>query len=314
LKLRFIFLYTIIFHVTVLASSGLAGFEFLRVDYSARTSALAGALIAMQGDVNFIFHNPAGMAYTEDRQFCFNYNNYLLDLKSGFVGYSQRMGKLGQVSAAIAYFNYGDFEETSLYAEKTGRIYGASDLAIIFSQSNFLQDQFAYGISVKYIHSRIDIWSADAVAFDFGVIYQATFSRDLFFGFSLLNVGKSLSAFIKTKENLPLNLRIGLAKKLEHLPLVLNLSINELNVTEETVLERLKKFSIGGEFTLSEVLRLRLGYNHELNRSLKTDVGARFGGLGVGFGVLWKLYRFDFAYNSFNQLGSTFRFGISGIL
>jgi hypothetical protein len=314
LRLLFIFIYIIIYHVTIFASEGLSGFEFLRVDYSARTSAMSGAMIAMQGDVNFIFQNPACMAYTQDRQFSFNYNNYLLDLKSGFVGYSQRMKIFGQVSAAIAYFDYGDFKERTAYAEETGRIFDASDMAIVLSQSDILEENFAYGISIKYVHSRIDIWNADALALDFGMIYQATFTQDLFFGISLLNVGKSLSAFIETKEDLPLNLRIGLAKKLEHLPLVLNLSINELNISEESIFERLKKFSLGGEFTLSEALRLRLGYNHEMNRNLKTDSGAKFGGLGIGFGMLWRTYRFDFAYNSYNQLGSTYRFGLSGTL
>ena len=97
MKIITIILCLLIYNVSINASGELSGFEFLRLDHNARSSAMSGALIAMGGDVNFIFHNPAGMAYTQERQFSFNYNNYLLDLNSGFVGFSQRYDKFGQI-------------------------------------------------------------------------------------------------------------------------------------------------------------------------------------------------------------------------
>jgi hypothetical protein len=143
-------------------------------------------------------------------------------------------------------------------------------------------------------------------------MYSAPFSDDLYFGLSLLNVGKSLSAFVETREMLPLSLRLGIAKKLEHLPLELNVALNDLNVSESSVWDRLAKFSIGGEFTLSQLIRLRLGYENELHRDLDTGQGSGFAGVSMGFGLYWKDYRFDYGYSSYGDLGGTHRFGIYG--
>jgi hypothetical protein len=298
----------------LLAGDGTSGFEFLRTDFSARSSAMGGAFVAMRGDINGVFHNPAGLAYTSERQFTFNYVSYLLDINGGQAGYSQRLNNLGQISAALLYFDYGAFDETDEFAQKTGRSYGASDIAIALSYADILEEYFSYGVSIKYVHSKIDEWTANALAFDFGLLYEAPFEEDLFFGISLLNVGKTMSAFVDTKESLPLSLRIGFAKKLAHLPLEFNASLNDLNVREDSIWDRLKKFSLGGEFTLSQLLRLRLGYDNDLHQGLDTGSGAGFAGISLGFGLLWNDYRFDYSFSSFGDLGATHRFGFYGSL
>ena len=295
-----------------MAGDGTSGFEFLKTDFNARSSAMGKTFIAMRGDINGIFHNPAGLAYLDEQQFAFNYVSYLLDIGGGFAGYSRRIENFGQISMALIYMDYGQFDETNLFAEKTGGSFSASDLALAVSYADHLEEYFKYGVTAKFIHSSIDIHSADAFAFDFGLIYEAPFEDDLYIGISLVNFGQSLSAFIDTKESLPLSLRFGLAKKLAHLPLEFNFSINDLNIQENTAFDRLKKFSIGGEFTLSKLLRLRLGYDNELHRNLDTATGAGFSGVSLGFGIYWKLYRFDYAFSSFGDLGAVHRFGING--
>ena len=181
-------------------ASGTSGFEFLRTDFSPRTSAMAGTYIAMRSDVNGLFHNPAGLASATERQFMGNYLGHILDINGGSVGFSQNVENIGRLSGAIIYFDYGSFDETNDFAETTGRSFGAADLAFAVSLSNYLEDKFAYGVTLKYAHSSIDSYSASALAFDFGLIYEAPFEDDLFFGFSMLNVGTALTAFQNTKE------------------------------------------------------------------------------------------------------------------
>jgi hypothetical protein len=294
------------------AGDGTSGFEFLRTEYSSRAASMGRAFVAMRGDINGLYHNPSGMAFLDQNQFVVNYTDYLIDFGGGFAAYSHRLPGLGQLSGSIIWLNYGDFDETNEYAQHTGRTYGAYDLAFALSYADVLEDYFSYGVTAKYIHSKIDLFTADAVAFDFGLMYSAPFSENLNFGLSLLNVGKSISAFVETKESLPLSLRFGAAKKLEHLPLELNISLNDLNVSESNVWDRLAKFSIGGEFTLSQLIRLRLGYENELHRDLDTGQGSGFAGVSMGFGLYWKDYRFDYGYSSYGDLGGTHRFGLYG--
>jgi hypothetical protein len=130
----------------------------------------------------------------------------------------------------------------------------------------------------------------------------------------MLNVGKPTSAFMENKEDLPLSLRIGVTKKLAHLPLELNVALNDLNVSEDSFGDRMSKFAIGGEFTISEIIRLRLGYNNEVNKGLDTGTGAGFSGVSLGFGIFYDKFRFDYGFSSFGDLGATHRIGLSGIL
>ena len=297
----------------VRAGDGTSGFEFLRTEYSPRAASMGRAFVAMRGDINGLYHNPSGMAFFDQNQFVVNYTDYLIDFGGGFAAYSHRLPGLGQLSGSVIWLNYGNFDETDQYAQQTGRTYGAYDLAFALSYADVLEKYFSYGVTAKYIHSKIDMFTADAIALDFGLMYAAPFSENLFFGLSLLNVGKSLSGFVETKESLPLSLRIGAAKKLEHLPLELNFSLNDLNVSESDVWGRLAKFSIGGEFTLSQLIRLRLGYENELHRDLSdTGSDSDFAGVSMGFGIYWNDYRFDYGYSSYGALGGTHRFGIYG--
>ena len=314
MKIRLIVLMTGYFFTNLLqAGNSTSGFEFLRTEFSPRAASMGRAFVAMRGDLNGLYHNPAGMSFSNQDQFSVNYTDYLLDFGGGFAAYSHRLSGLGQLSGSIIWLNYGDFEETDEFAQKTGRTYSAYDLAFAVSYADILEDYFSYGVTVKYVHSKIDLFSADALAFDFGLLYTAPFEDNLFFGLSLLNVGKPLNAFVETKESLPLSLRLGVAKKLEHLPLELNVTLNDINVNEPTFWDRLAKFSIGGEFTLSEVVRLRLGYENEIHHDLiDTDTGSRFAGVSIGFGLFWNIYRFDYGYSDYGDLGGTHRLGIYG--
>jgi len=313
IKHKFITLFLIL--PLFINASGTSGFEFLRTDFSPRSSAMAGSYVAMRSDVNGLFHNPAGLASVMERQVMGNYLNHILQINGGSVGYTQKVENIGQISGAIIYSDYGMMSETLENAVPTGRDFGASDFAMAISLSEYFEDRIAYGVTMKYIHSKIDVYTASALAFDFGLIYEAPFEDDLFFGFSMLNVGRALSSFQSTNESLPLSINFGVSKKLAHLPLVLNVNLNNLNEDEDTILDRIEKFSIGGEFTISSMIRLRLGYDNSLHKDLETTNGAGFSGVSLGLGfVVWKNFRFDYGYSSWGDLGGLNRIGFSGTL
>jgi hypothetical protein len=216
---RLFFVFLLLAVLSCQAADGTSAFEFLRTDYSTRAAGMGRAFVAMRGDVNGLFHNPSSLAFTEERQFVFNYVDHLLDFGGGFAAYSQRLQGYGQISGSVIWLDYGDFDETDDFAQKTGRVYGAYDLALALSYADELEQYFYYGVTVKYIHSKIDNATAGAIALDFGLMYAAPFEENLFFGISLLNVGNNFDAFMTTKEALPLSLRLGVAQKLAHLPL-----------------------------------------------------------------------------------------------
>ncbi|KAA3615576.1 MAG: hypothetical protein D8M58_15380 [Calditrichaeota bacterium] len=290
-----------------------SAFEFLRTDFNPRTAAMSNAFTTARGNVGSIMINPAGMAYNESNQYMFNFTNYLLDINGGMLAYSQEVENIGIISGSIVYMDYGGFNETDEYAQETGLSFTPADIELVLSWADHFEKGVSYGVNVKYIYSQIQDYNASAIAFDFGLIWDAPFEEDLYFGLSVQNLGSNIEYYSNIKEDLPFNVRVGVSKKLAHLPLEISVSNAEVNRVSKFA-EFFEHMSIGGEFTISESVRLRIGYDNRLHTDLKTIEESDFGGLSGGFGIYINSFRFDYSYSNYNLLGNTHRFGFSGTL
>jgi len=290
-----------------------SAFEFLRTDFNPRTAAMSNAFTTARGDVGSMLINPAGMAYSETKQYMFNFTNYLLDINGGMLAYSQEVENIGILSGSIVYMDYGSFKETDEFAQETGLSFSPTDLEVVVGWADHFDKGISYGANIKYIYSQIQDFNASAIAFDFGLIWDVPFQDDLFFGLAVQNLGSNIEYYSNLKEDLPFNIRFGGSKKLAHLPLEISISNAELN-NISSFAEFFEFLSIGGEFTISESVRLRLGYDNRLHTDLKTIEESDFGGFSGGIGIFVKTFRFDYSYSNYNLLGNTHRFGFSGTL
>lgn len=284
-------------------------YEFLRVDMSARAGALAGSFVSNHDDPNVIFYNPAGLNMLEENPISFSFIKHLLDINLASFSYSTEFENIGRFGAGIKFINYGTFQGADEFANKTGE-YGATEFALIAGYANNLDENFHYGINAKFIYSGIESYRSTALAADIGLHYSIPQS-ELNVGFSVLNIGKQLTTYISTEENLPLDIVIGVSKKLEHLPLRLSLDFHKLNEERDDFVEKFKAFTVGAEFTLSRVLRLRLGYDNEKRTELKIGSFAGIAGFNVGLGALISSYRFDYGFSSMGAIGSLHRISVS---
>ena len=293
-------------------SAGTTAFEFLRSQYSPRGAAMGGNLYAIKQDLQAVLYNPAALSGSTVRQWSINYVDHLLDFQGGYLTYAQPNRYLGNVNAALIYFNYGSFQETNEFGEQTGRTFGASEFALSLGFSNTLGEGFDYGLGVKLIHSVIEKYNASAVALDAGLLYTAAALDNLQIGVSLLNLGVPLDNYTGHKEKLPIMLNAGFSKRLAHLPLLLSGSLYDLTASEEVFADRFKRFAVGGEFEVSKIVRLRLGYQNEVNRSVKPLTRNIFNGFSMGLGIFWNQFRLDYAYSNYGELGSQNRLGVTG--
>ncbi len=281
----------------------MTSFDFLRTHIGARPSALAGAFTAISGDIHAMFFNPAGLADIDQRVASTTYLNHVLDIQSGFVGYAQPLKGIGTVAGGIHFIDYGSFDKTDQNGEKYGS-FGANSFVLTGSLGRLILPGLLSGINLKYIRSSIDQYSAQAFALDLGLLYQAPFSENLNIGLAVLNLGQSTSAFIKTREDLPLKIAAGFSKKLAHLPLLFNLNLYKF-IDDDF------QFSAGGEFTLSENLFLRLGYNSiGRDQRVKSDYDA-ISGFSLGLGFRRNHYHLDYGFSSLGQVGSLNRITFS---
>jgi hypothetical protein len=311
MKKNIILILSVITSVNLYASSGLSSsFEFMKIDQSPRISATAGAFLSMRNDPNALFVNPAGLAYLDVEKTSFNYVNYLLDITAGSAVYSAPIADYGVMGLGFIFMDYGHWKEVDENVVETGRTFSVNDFGVVMGFSGNLDKNFAYGVNFKYAYSRIDNHNASALLFDFGLLWEAPFENNLYFAATLTNIGKSVDNFGSREESLPLSFNFSVSKKLDHLPLELSVSMNDLTASQNDITEYLRRFSVGGEFTLSSKLRLRFGYENSLNQSLRTSNEQKFGGINVGLGFEVKSFHIDYSYSHFSALGSVHRFGI----
>ena len=289
-------------------------YDFLNVDPSARASALADAFETYSGDPNIIFYNPAGLSTIDKKEISAGFGKYLQDINFGSAAFAFKYKDIGWFGSGVKYINYGSFD----YEDENGNSYGtfhANDLMISAGYSNLIYDKVNYGLNVKFIYSQIAEYKSTAIGFDLGLMYLIP-SEQISIAFTINNYGKQLSAYISSKERLPLDIRIGFSKKLEHLPLRISLSLRNLGQGNMKFLDvkRLKYFAIGGEFELSDYVSARIGYNNQERQDF--NVGASLGvtGFSAGIGIKFlNKYKIDYSLNSFGKIGSTHRFNLGYI-
>jgi hypothetical protein len=296
-----------------IANLGLAQstYEFLRTDMSPRASALGGSFVANSDDADVIFYNPAGIISLTETPVSFSFVKHLLDINLASFSISREFENIGRFGAAVKYINYGSFTGADEFGNRNGE-YGAGEFAFLLGYAGKLDDNFYYGSNVKFIYSGIQDYSSTAVGFDIGLHYAVP-NEDIHIGLAIQNIGTQLSSYIDTNEKLPLDITVGFSGKLKHLPLRLFLDFHKLNKESDNLLSRFKYFTVGGEFTLSRVLTLRVGFENEKRKELKIGTFAVMAGFNIGLGINIKEYNFDYAYSSFGEIGALHRIGVKTV-
>lgn len=284
-------------------------YDFLNLNVDARSSAMAGSFVSVDNDVNAIFYNPAGLATLKSKQASVGFFKYLMDINSGNVSYSQKYKELGYFGAGVRYINYGTMDKYDENYQNQGT-FGASDLALSLGYANVYKENFKYGANVKFIYSSIDEYNSVGLAIDLGALYTFP-EQKLNFGLSVLNLGTQVKKYIETSESLPLDIRVGMTKSLEHLPLTVNLGFARLADTYDNFFERFKNIIVGGEFTLNDYVLLRIGYNNAERKNYKTGSSIGISGFSAGVGIIFTdKYRLDYAFNSLGNIGAAHRFNL----
>ncbi len=273
---------------------------------------LAEALSTNNDDVDVLFYNPAGMSFLEKDPVSFSFVKHLMDINLFSLAYSTEFENIGRFGSAIKYINYGTFDEADEFGNRTGE-FSAGELAFILGYTNEFSENFYYGANAKVIYSSIADKSSSAVGLDLGINYEIP-KQKLNLAAAVLNLGTQLSSYMDTKEDLPLDVTIGISKRLENLPVRLSLDFHQLNKDRDELYQHLKGFSLGAEFYLSEVFTLRFGYDNEARSDLKVGSSSGIAGFNGGLGVKISEYVFNYGYSSLGTIGAMHRIGLATAL
>ena len=272
----------------------------LRISPSAAASAMGDAYTAAgQGEVESLHYNPAGLAWSTKRQVAGTYQNMILDVGQGTIGYLQPINEKSGWGILPQYVDFGTTQRTlvSGTAGVNAGNFSGHDLAIGLSYGAQFGEGWAYGVTAKAFSSQIDDVTATAIAGDLGLMWRPVKSN-FALGFALKNFGSTVKYEVAT-ERLPLVFRGGG----EWTPFKAKDGSSILRVTAD--IEKVSREGISGffgaEYTFAKMLSIRVGYDG----ALSVD-----NGLTVGGGVNIKDFELDYAYVPFGDVGNNHRVGL----
>lgn len=294
--------------------AGTTAFSFLKLGVGAKAVAMGGAFTAVADDPTALYYNPSGTIHLENRQLLAGYHNYVLDIQSGFIAYTQPLAEKYSIGLFIDYLNFGDFTQTDPDGVAIGEFSGG-DFLIGANFATMIIPELAAGINIKYMHEAITgvieqgqekNRGSDALAADIGFLYKFRDSLTTA-GLMIYNLGGVVSGYSPdSKDKLPAGVRAGLSHSLRELPLIF--AIDGIIPNDNDFYA-----NVGAEFYKFQPLYLRLGYSL-FGENYKTGSDSDgWGGISAGFGLDIKDYHFSYAFMPYLDLGSSHRVTISGV-
>ena len=317
-------------------------YEFLRLDNSARITALGGSLITVKDDdLALGFRNPSSLGEENHGAITFQHNFYLSDIQSGYVGYAHHLKDTRYtLHAGVLYVDYGTFDETNTLGDIVGE-FDAGEQAYTVGFASQLNENYSVGVNLKYISSRFEAFKSTALAGDISGMYvnpEARFTASIVVN----NIGGVLSHYTETTTaELPTSIQIGVSKRLKHLPFrysIIAHHLQEWNIAYDDPNDRVESFFgdasnvadespgfadilfrhliLNGEFLFGkkENFKLRFAYNHLRRRELGLEDRFTFSGFSLGVGFKINRFKIDYGYGGYHYSNGAHFLGISTAL
>jgi hypothetical protein len=286
-------------------------FNFLRLPVSAHAAALGGeASTLVEDDAAFIFHNPALINNVTDRTLNLNMMTYMEGSTTASASFIRAAGERSTWGVSGQFMSYGSMRQTDASGQQTGD-FSARDVAVGGSFAYALSNKFTGGISAKFVASYIGSYSSLGAAVDLGLNYYDSQS-ELSLSLVARNLGGQLSAYDDDFERMPLDLQLGVTKRLLRSPLRLTASLVRLNDWEYGLGRHIV---VGADLILSPQFYVAAGYNAlraaEMKISQSDGDSAHGAGLSIGAGMLLQRLKLQLAYAKYHVSSSSILINLS---
>ena len=312
---------------------GESTYNFLKVGSSPKSAALAGSCLApLYNDVGMTPQNPALLDSSMHNTYALTYLAYLAGISHSSVAGAWRAGRSGTLGASIVCLNYGSFDARDELGEDAGA-FGANEFTAGLHYARSVLSFLRVGVVLNAVVSQLERYSSYGTALSLGARYHSADGL-LNATLSLKNVGLQIKPYREdNRERLPLEIQLGLAKKLERAPLGFSATLNDLqsfsvyNDTQEednmsgagrqnaglaTKIGRelLSHLSLGVEVAPSKHFYLMGGYNFRRSNELALAEGRNGTGFSFGAGILLKYFEICYARAIYHAGGATNHFGV----
>ncbi len=304
--------------------------QFLKIDPSARASAMANASTSLYGEASSLYYNSASLGRLTNVDIQFTYNQWLADITYDYAVIAVPITNLGTFALQLTSLNSGEIDvRTVEFPKGTGERYSVTNFALGLGFGLMLTDRVSVGLQVSYIQETIWHSSLSTFGLNFGVQYQVE-ENGLTVGASILNFGPRagydgrdlyinydfnsdkygdndlLPAELRTDAySLPTSFRVGVSY-----PLIINednkvtFAMDAFHPNDNT-----ESISIGSEWQFLNSFSVRGGYR---DLFIPDSEAGLVLGAGVRVNVLESYnLRFDYAWADYGRLEQAHRFTIS---
>jgi len=155
---------------------GTTAADFLEYGFGVAGAAMGDASVAISDDISAIYWNPAGLAFMEQNEAMLVYQPWIVNINTSFVAAGLVIPSIGTLGLGFINVDFGEMDVTTMaMQEGTGETFSSSSYAISLSYGRMLTEGFSFGISGKYIGSKIWHMQANAMAVDLGVVVKTYF-------------------------------------------------------------------------------------------------------------------------------------------
>ncbi len=280
-------------------------FSFLRLPVSAHVAALGGDNITIDDDdPTVIFHNPALISNVADKSINLNFMTYMEGAKTASASFVKAWGQRATWGVSAQYMDYGSIKETTIDNIEQGT-FSAKDIAVAGSFAYLLSDRWSGGITLRFISSSIASYNSLGIAADLGINYFDE-ERGWSISATAKNLGGQVKAYQEEFEKIPLDLLVGVSKRLAAAPLRFSATLSRLNRWDTNFIQHV---AIGADVFLGETIYIGAGYNFRRRDEMKINEGetssSHGAGLSVGGGLTLKRFKLNVAYAKYHVSASS---------
>lgn len=317
-------------------TGGQNAFSYLLLPAGTQNAGLGGILPTMiDKQSEMVRQNPALLQAYHHNDFMVSYSQWASSIKQTNLQYAYRLPRLKtNFSLGLQHLDYGNMNETNENGEVLGH-FKAQDFALYMSASRQYLERWTYGATLKWAVSNLGNTTSLAALMDVGINYT---SKDTLWQFGLVakNMGIQLKKYDahQSSEPLPFDLQIGIAKRLENLPLTIFASAHHLyawdirynnpadkisNIFDDEPEKEpsyfadklFRHFNFGAQLHIAKRIHLNVGYNHLRRAELGNEVA--MGLSGFSFGAQIRLHKFNLGYALVHHsiAGPIHEFGLS---
>ena len=295
-------------------------FNFLKLPVASHAAALGGENISIiEDDLSMAWQNPALLSCVADKTISLNYMFYMDGPGMGSAAFSKTINHRPAWAVGAQFLGYGKMQLTDAENNAYGT-FSAKDIALMGMYNFDFNDYWSGGVTGKMVYSHYYDYTAFGIGVDLGLNYYNQ-SSDFSLSLVFKNLGGQIVAYDEKRERLPIDIQLGITKRLAHAPFRISITMPMLNdwrpyYTEDGSKQKffntlMNHFVFGLDFTPSDVFYVSLGYNCRRANEMKIEGSSHWAGLSAGAGVQIKKFKIGASFAKYHSVGSSLVFNLA---